>query len=98
MPKKEFEELEKAILHGDAMDAQILLVANRFPKMFHVGMLPDFKITPLEDKEASSAIMEELKAEQAKWDSEHHLLKCALYLDWKLIKSTWIGSDASRTS
>ena len=45
MPKKEFEALEKAILHGDAMDAQILLVAKRFPKIFHMGMLPDFKIT-----------------------------------------------------
>ena len=42
MPKKEFEALEKAILHGDSMDAQILLVAMRFPKIFHVGMIPDF--------------------------------------------------------
>ena len=43
MPKTEFEALEKAILQGYSMDAQILLVAKRFPKTFHVGMIPDFK-------------------------------------------------------
>ena len=41
LPKKEFQELEKAILSGDSMDAQIMLVSKRFPKLFHVGMIPD---------------------------------------------------------
>ena len=43
LPKKEFEELEKAILSGDFMDSQIILVSKRFPKLFHVGMISDFR-------------------------------------------------------
>ena len=66
MPKTEFEALEKAILQGDSMDAQILLVAKRFPKTFHVGMIPDFKKEHPEHDEVSAAAKEEHEAEQAK--------------------------------
>ena len=69
MPKKEYEALEKAILHGDSMDAQILLVAMRFPNIFHVGMIPDFMKELPVDEEVSVATKEELEAEQAKWAS-----------------------------
>jgi len=39
----DFEEMEKAVLYGDAMDAQIVAVLKRWPKVFHVGMIPDIK-------------------------------------------------------
>jgi hypothetical protein len=35
LQQEEFEELEKAILYGDAMDAQILGIIKRFPKKKH---------------------------------------------------------------
>ena len=41
LQQEEFEELEKAILYGDAMDAQILGNIKRFPQNFHIGMIPD---------------------------------------------------------
>ena len=37
----DYLEMEKAILYGDAMDAQIMRICTRWPKVFHVGMLPD---------------------------------------------------------
>ena len=37
----DYAEIEKAILYGDAMDAQIMRICTRWPKVFHVGMLPD---------------------------------------------------------
>ena len=76
------------------MDAQILLVSKRFPKTFHVGMIPDFKKEHSEHDEVSSAAKEELEAEQAKWASELKLCKCNLHLDWKLIERIRIGSKA----
>ena len=40
---EEFEELEKATLYGDAMDAQILGIIERFPNQKHsrIGMIPN---------------------------------------------------------
>ena len=32
LQQEEFEELKKAVLYGDAMDAQILGIIKRFPK------------------------------------------------------------------
>ena len=43
LKQEEFEELEKAILYNDAMDAQILGIIKRFPKNFHIGMIPDMR-------------------------------------------------------
>ena len=96
LPKKEFEELEKAILSGDSMDALILLVAKRFPKLFHVGMIPDFRKEIQADQEVSEATREEMEAEQAKWEAELRLFKCGLSSDWRLIDRTRIGSAALR--
>ncbi len=41
LSKEDFQELEKAILFGDAMDSQIKGILKRFPKHFHIGMIPD---------------------------------------------------------
>ena len=39
LKQEEFEELEKAILYGDAMDAHILGIINRFPlNKIHIGI------------------------------------------------------------
>ena len=44
LKQEEFEELEKAILYGDEMDAQILGIIKRLPKHnFHIGMILDMR-------------------------------------------------------
>ena len=41
LKQDEFEELEKATLYGDAMDAQILGISRHFPKHVQISMIPD---------------------------------------------------------
>ena len=43
LPRQDFEELEAAILYGDAMDSQIMSVISRFPKNFLIGMITDMR-------------------------------------------------------
>ena len=65
LPKEDFEELEKAIKFGDAMDSQIMSVVGRFPKNFNIGMIPDLKIGFAQDGE-NEAARDQIEAEQAK--------------------------------
>ena len=62
LPKSEFEELEKAILYGDAMDSQILGVIKRFPKSFQIGMIPDMR-TNFAQADADTEAQEQIEAE-----------------------------------
>ena len=94
LPKEEFEELEKAIRYGDAMDSQIMGMIKRYPKNFHIGMIPDMKTTFQAPDAMDLAMQEQLEAEQAKWQGELRLFKSNLHLDWKVIKRTEVGSTA----
>ncbi len=93
LPKDEFHELEKAILYGDAMDTQILGIIKRFPKSFHIGMIPDMR-TNFAKMDVDSEAQEQIDAEHAKWQAELRLFKGSLSCDQKLIRKTHIGSQA----
>ena len=93
LPKQDFEELEKAILFGDAMDSQILGVIKRFPKTFHIGMIPDMR-TNFAEKGEDDIAQEQVEAEIAKWQAELRLFKGNLAMDQKLIRQTEMGSQA----
>eukprot|EP00974_Lingulodinium_polyedra_P037405 3587673-Lingulodinium_polyedra.AAC.1 len=41
LPATEFAELEQVILFAYAVDSQIMTVIKRFPKFFHIGIIPD---------------------------------------------------------
>ena len=89
----EFNELEKAILYGDAMDTQIVSVIGRVPKTFHVGMIPDMR-TDFAEGAADHEAQEQIEAEHAKWVAELRLFKAALSIDQRLIRRTELGSQA----
>ena len=93
LPQAEFEELEKAVLYGDAMDNQILGIIKRFPKSFHIGMIPDMR-TNFAQADLDAEAQEQIEAEHAKWQAELRLFKGNLILDQKLIRRTEVGSEA----
>ena len=73
-----FEELENAILYGDAMDAQILGIIKRLPKNFHIGMIPDMR-TNFAIVDVDTDAQEHTEAEHAKWQAELRLFKGQLH-------------------
>ena len=80
LKQAEFEELEKAVLYGDAMDAQILGIIKRFPKNFHIGMIPDMR-TNFAKADVDTDAQAQIEAEHAKWQAELCLFKGNLILD-----------------
>ena len=87
LQQEEFAELEKAILYGDAMDAQILGIIKRFPKSFHIGMIPDMR-TNFARTYVDAEAQEQIEAEHAKWQAELRLFKGNLILGKKRSSST----------
>ena len=87
-----FEELEKAILHGDAMGAQIIACLKRYPKCFHIGMLPDIRTAGNLNDDLLA--VQELAMERAEWDAKLSSFKAKLILDWRHIQTTQVGSQA----
>ena len=75
------------------MDAQILGIIRRFPKIFHIGMIPDMR-TNFAKADVDAEAQEQIEAEHAKWQAELRLLKGNLILDQKLIKKMEFGSRA----
>ena len=93
LPAEDFIELEKAVLFGDALDSQILGMVKRFPKNFHIGMIPDLKsASNWEVQESDAATQEHIKAESAKWEAELRLFRSNLNLDWQMMKRCEVGS------
>ena len=93
LPENEFLELQKAILFGDAMDAQILNIIKRYPKTFHIGMIPDMR-TNFGEAEVDDSVKEQIEAEHAKWSADLRLFQGSLRLDQRLIRQTEVGSRA----
>ena len=92
LQQEDFEELEKAILHGDAMDAQIITCLKRYPKRFHIGMLPDVRTAGALNDDLMA--MKELAAEKAEWDAKLSAFKAKLGLDLRLIQTAKAGSES----
>ena len=93
LPEHEFIELEKAILFGDVMDTQILNIIKRYPKTFHIGMIPDMR-TSFTVVEVDDTVKEQIEAEHAKWEADLRLFKGSLMVDQRLIQKTEVGSWA----
>ena len=68
LPEHEFIELEKAFLFGDVMDTQILNIIRRYPKTFHIGMIPDMR-TSFAEAQVDDAMHEQIEADHAKWQA-----------------------------
>ena len=87
----DFEEIEKAVLYGDALDDQILGVLRRFPPSFNVGMLPDiradFDLCPKDTVEREMA-----EAANRAWESSFEVFSLRLRADWQTIKQVQHGS------
>ena len=93
LKQEDVEVFEKSILYGDAMDAQILGIIKRFPKSFHIGMIPDMR-TNFPEADVDAEAQEQIEAEHAKWQAELRLCKGNLILDQILIKKMEFGSRA----
>ena len=75
LKQEEFEELEKAILYGDAIDAQILGIIKRFPKQyFHIGMIPDMR-NNFANADVDTDAQDQIEAEHAKCQAAFRLFK-----------------------
>ena len=59
------------------MDAQILGIIKRFPKHFHIGMIPDVR-TNFAKADVDTVAQEQIEAEHAKWHAELRLFKSQL--------------------
>ena len=97
LKQEEFEELEKSILHGDAMDAQVLGIIKRVPKSFHIGMTPDMR-NKCAKADVDAEAQEQIKAEHAKWQAELRLFKGNLILDQKSSRRWRLAPAHSTTS
>ena len=75
------------------MDAQILGIIKRFPKSFHIGMIPDMR-TNFAKADMDAEAQEQVEAEHAKWQAELRLFKGNLSADQKLINRTEVGTRA----
>jgi len=64
------------------MDAQILGIIKRFPKNFHIGMIPDMR-TNFAKADVDTDAQEQIEAEHAKWQAELRVFKGNLILDQK---------------
>ena len=93
LPKQDFEEIAQAVLFGDAIDTQILSIAKRFPQSFHVGMIPDLRVSGAMAVEQDQMVEEAIEAENAKWAAEIRIFKNNLHSDWKLIKTVEGGAQ-----
>ena len=75
------------------MDAQILGIVKRFPKSFHICMIPDMR-TNFAKADVDAEAQEQIEVEHAKWQAELRLFKGNLILDHKLINNMEFGSRA----
>ena len=75
------------------MDTQIMGAIKRFPKSFHIGMIPDVR-TNFAQADVDAEAQEHIEAEHAKWQAELRLFKGNITLGQKLIRTVEIGSHA----
>ena len=90
LPEHEFNELEKAVLFGDAMDTQTLNIIKRYPQTFHIGMIPDMR-TSFTVAEVDGTVKEQCEADNAKWEAELRLFKGSRAVDQRLLQNTEVG-------
>ena len=75
------------------MDAQILGIVKRFPKSFHIGMIPDMHANFAQSDEDAEA-QAQIEDAHAKWHAESRVFK------WSLAPvrsaTSWSGLMASK--
>ena len=70
---------------------QNLNIIRRYPKTFHIGMIPDMR-TSFTVAEVDDTVKEQIEAEHAKWEADLRLFKGSLVVDQRLIQKTEVGS------
>ena len=88
----DYEDIEKAVLFGDALDKQILTIAQRCPHSFTVNMIPELRVSGSMAVDEDTDVTEAIAAENAKWEAEVRILTHNLGIDWKLIKEVQGGA------
>ena len=84
----DYEELEKAVLYGDAMDQQMTRALSAFPKTFHMAMLPDCS-----ELSISVEVAQEMdEADQALWKAKLRKFELQLREDQGILKKVHFGS------
>ena len=92
LPNQDFEEIEKAVLFGDALDKQILTISQRCPHSFTVNMIPELRVSGSMAVDEDTDVTEAIAAENAKWEAEVRILTNNFNSDWKLIKEVQGGA------
>ena len=84
MSKDDYDLLEKAILSGSSMDAEVLSVLQRRPRVFHLGMLPTCQPEQTSDLAAAEINKAHSEASAARFK----LFEAELKADWQLLEET----------
>ncbi len=85
----DFTLLQATILDGDALDATVLSLLNRYPKTFHIGLLPEIEADykPSFDESAMALRTKQTKA----WSAKCDVFIAELAMDWELLQNTHRG-------
>ncbi len=92
MDAQSYTEMKKAVLLGDAMDTQILVALKRWPAVFHIAMVPDFRgqLDQPWTEEDKALLLAQSKA----WQGKLKLFQTKLKADQRLLELTRTGSAA----
>ena len=92
MDPKDFKELEETVLNTVVMDRQILDAIEGYPKMFHMGMIPDLKAYYQQELDAETEKMQD--SNNRFWQALFEKFQLELEEDQKLVRTTKTGSAA----
>lgn len=93
LQEKEFEMVQMAVEHGDALDSQIMSVLKGFPVWFAMTMLPDVKEMAGamdDDVEVTTESLLEA-AEKHEWDAKLAAFQARLKCDQRLVQEIATG-------
>ena len=82
LPKADYDMLAEAVLTGKHMDAEILCVLNRRPRVFHLRMLPTCAVEVGSDEVAADIAKAHVEAAAAKLK----LFEAELRSDWATLR------------
>ncbi len=92
MAPKDLKELEDTVLNTNLMDQQILDAVQGYPKMFHLGMIPDLKAYYQNELDEEKEKFEE--SNDRFWEANFNRFELQLEQDWRLCRLTNTGTAA----
>lgn len=93
LAKEEHAQLEKAVLMDNILDQEILAMLQRWPSIFHMGMLPSCSSGQLSVDEAAKAVA---TAHKEAATSQLKVFEAELLADWATIARMHSGHAALR--